>query len=224
MVTPSYVKLFEDGTLRQRAERANALLRACSLCPRACGGGGRENETGFCGTGQKACVAGVHPHFGEEVDDVQLAEMMLHLAAQGCHNINLVTPTHVIPQILNALLIAAEKGLSLPLVYNCGGYERAEVLQLLEGIVDIYMPDFKFWDSSWSTRYCAAEDYPEIARSALREMHRQRGDLRTDEQGVATSGLLVRHLVMPQGVAGTRELCRFLAEEISPATYLHIMG
>ncbi|MEW6213660.1 MAG: radical SAM protein [Nitrospirota bacterium] len=164
-------------------------------------------------------------HLGEgsEVSSETLAGMMLHLQRQGCHNINFVTPTHVVPQILDALPYAIEDGLNIPLVYNTGGYDAVESLKLLEGIFDIYMPDFKFWDSEMARRYLKAPDYPERAREALKEMHRQVGDLVLDENGIALRGILLRHLVMPGGVAGTREIMRFIVKEISPNTYVNIM-
>lgn len=160
---------------------------------------------------------------GWEVEPEGAAALMLQLAEQGCHNINFVTPTHMVPQILEALLPAVEGGLNVPLVYNSSGYDRKETLGLLEGIVDIYMPDFKFWDEKWAKRYCAAPDYPESAKKAIREMHRQVGELEINGEGVAVRGLLVRHLVMPNGVAGTKEIVAFLANEISPNTYTNIM-
>jgi putative pyruvate formate lyase activating enzyme len=141
----------------------------------------------------------------------------------GCHNINIVTPSHVVPQVLEALPSAIEKGLRIPLVYNSSGYDSVETLKLLEGVFDIYMPDFKFWDKTFSERYCRAPDYREVASAAIREMHRQVGDLVVNEKGVALRGLLVRHLVMPGGVAGTEEIAKFLAEEISPHTYVNVM-
>jgi putative pyruvate formate lyase activating enzyme len=164
-----------------------------------------------------------HLREGVEVEPQQMAAMMLQLAEAGCHNINFVTPTHVIPQILEALVHAVEGGLSIPLVYNSSGYDRRETLELLEGIFDIYMPDFKFWDARWSERYCDALDYREVAVEAIKEMHRQVGDLVTDDDGVALRGLLVRHLVMPNKVADTEKVVAFLAEEISPNTYVNIM-
>jgi len=150
--------------------------------------------------------------------------MMLNLQRRGCHNINFVTPTHMVPQILEALQEAIEGGLKVPLVYNCGGYEEVDTLRLLDGIFDIYMPDFKFWDSEVATRFCSAPDYTEKACEALKEMHRQVGDLILDEEGIAQRGLLVRHLVMPEGLAGTREFMRFLAKEISKNTYVNVMS
>ena len=164
-------------------------------------------------------------HLGEgsEVDSKTLAGMMLQLQRQGCHNINFVTPTHVVPQILDALAYAVDGGLNVPLVYNTGGYDSVETLKLLEGIFDIYMPDFKFWDPEMARRYLKAPDYPERARDAIREMHRQVGDLTLDDKGIAQKGVLLRHLVIPGGVAGTREIMRFIAGEISPDTYVNIM-
>ncbi|MDQ7792899.1 MAG: radical SAM protein [bacterium] len=161
---------------------------------------------------------------GRPVEPPQLARIMLELQDQGCHNINLVTPTHVTPMILEGLAIAAGDGLELPLVYNCGGYEELEVLGLLDGVVDIYMPDMKYADSGTAQRLSRAADYPRRNRAAIREMHRQVGDLALDEDGVAYRGLLVRHLVLPGGLAGTGEIARFLAEEISADTYVNIMA
>jgi putative pyruvate formate lyase activating enzyme len=148
---------------------------------------------------------------------------MLDLAKQGCHNINLVTPTHFVPQILAALAIAAEKGLSIPLVYNCGGYEALETLTLLEGIVDIYMPDFKYGKNDAACRYSGAKDYVHKAKEALREMYRQVGDLQLDDRGIAYRGLLVRHLVLPEDLTGTEEVLNFLAKEISSALFVNVM-
>jgi len=164
-----------------------------------------------------------HLAHGVVVEPEQMADMMLHLAGSGCHNINFVTPSHVVPQILEALVLAVEKGLSVPLVYNSGGYDRKETLELLEGIFDIYMPDFKFWDQEWADRFCNAPDYREVAVEAIKEMHRQVGDLVLDPHSIAVKGLLVRHLVMPNGVAGTKKIMEFLAKEISTNTYVNVM-
>jgi len=153
----------------------------------------------------------------------RLAGMMLELQAEGCHNINFVTPEHVVPQIVEALPLAIEQGLRLPLVYNTGGYDALESLELMDGLVDIYMPDFKYWDREMARKYSRAPDYPEVARRALKEMHRQVGDLVLDERGVARRGLLVRHLVMPGNVAGTEEVMNWLACELSPQTYVNLM-
>ena len=160
---------------------------------------------------------------GEEVSDEQLAGIMLTLQKKGCHNINFVTPSHVVPQILSALGIAVQNGLSLPLVYNTGGYDAVETLTLLDGVFDIYMPDFKFWDPMTAKATCNAKDYPEVAQKALFEMHRQVGDLFIDETGIAKRGILLRHLVLPHGLSGTREIMRFIARKISKNTYVNIM-
>jgi putative pyruvate formate lyase activating enzyme len=164
-----------------------------------------------------------HQGEGKEVGPKTLAGMMLQLQRLGCHNINFVSPTHVVPQILDALAYAVEGGLNLPLVYNTGGYDLVETLKLLEGIFDIYMPDFKLWDPETAHRYLKAHDYPERAKDAIREMHRQVGDLALDDKGIAQKGVLLRHLVMPGRAAGTREIMRFVAKEISPNTYVNIM-
>ena len=160
---------------------------------------------------------------GELVEPQDLAAVMLELQARGCHNINLVTPTHVVPQILAAVWLAAVASLSLPLVYNTGGYDSPEALALLNGVVDIYMPDMKYANPLVGLHYSKIRNYPAINQAAVREMHRQVGDLRINESGLAERGLLVRHLVLPHGLAGTAEIVRFLAEQISPNTYLNLM-
>ncbi|MFC1505036.1 radical SAM protein [Thermodesulfobacteriota bacterium] len=164
-----------------------------------------------------------HEGQGEPVSDVMLAGMMLQLQDMGCHNINFVTPSHVVPQILGAISIAASKGLAVPLVYNSGGYDRVDTLNLLEGIFDIYMPDFKFWGEDIAQTTCDAPDYPEVARQALKEMHRQVGDLVIDDSGLAERGVLIRHLVLPDGLAGTRQVMRFIANNLSDNSYVNIM-
>ncbi len=164
-----------------------------------------------------------HGGAGAEVSAGRLAATMLELQARGCHNINLVTPSHVVPAILEAVALAAGQGLRLPLVYNSGGYDAPATLALLDGIVDIYMPDVKFWDPAKAERFCQAPDYPRRVRAALAAMHRQVGDLVLDERGVARRGLLVRHLVMPGCLEDTRAILRFLADEISAQTYVNLM-
>lgn len=161
---------------------------------------------------------------GSQTSPERLARMMLELQQMGCHNINFVTPEHVVPQVLEALVPAIDQGLRLPVVYNTSAYDSLESLRLLDGVVDIYMPDFKIWDERLSLRYLKAKDYPAAARTALKEMHRQVGVLKMDEHGLAKRGVLVRHLVMPGDVAGTRSIMRFLAEELSPDTYVNIMA
>jgi putative pyruvate formate lyase activating enzyme len=160
---------------------------------------------------------------GSEVEPKDIALMMLELQERGCHNINLVSPSHVVPQILAAVMIAAQAGLNLPLVYNTGGYDSLVMLHLLDGVIDIYMPDMKYADPKIGHRYSKIPDYPRVNQAAVKEMHRQTGDLQVDEHGIATRGLLVRHLVLPDNLAGTRQIVKFLAEEISPNTYLNLM-
>ena len=164
-----------------------------------------------------------HEGYGREISTEQLAAIMLDLQSSGCHNINFVSPSHVVPQILDAVDKAAEQGLKIPLIYNTGGYDNVDTLKLLENVIDIYMPDFKFWNPGTAATACNAEDYPNIARQALIEMHRQVGDLVTDESGIAKRGLVIRHLVLPEGLAGTREIMRFVATQISPNSYVNIM-
>jgi putative pyruvate formate lyase activating enzyme len=160
---------------------------------------------------------------GDEVEPEMIARMMLELQSLGCHNINFVSPSHVVPQILAAVLIAAQAGLRIPLVYNTGGYDSMTMLRLLDGVIDIYMPDMKYSDPGTARRYSKIRNYPQVNQTAVKEMHRQVGDLQIDEKGVSQRGLLVRHLVLPEGIAGTEETVRFLSDEISPHTYLNLM-
>jgi putative pyruvate formate lyase activating enzyme len=257
---PAYIETYNSNLLNEKIDQAYEILKACTLCPRACGVDRLSGEMGVCQTGEHAIVSSYNPHFGEESPLVgnhgsgtiffarcnllcifcqnydishegegfefsseQLAMVMLFLQDKGCPNINFVTPTHVVPQILDALEKAIEAGLRVPLVYNTGGYDRSETLALLDGVFDIYMPDFKFWDQEVAEELSDAPDYPEVAREALKEMHRQVGDLVMDQQGIAQRGLLIRHLVLPERLAGTRQVMRFLAREISPDSYVNIM-
>lgn len=161
---------------------------------------------------------------GREISCGKLASIMLDLQARGCHNINLVTPSHVVPQILEAVLIAAEKGLTIPLVYNSSGYDSVETLRLLDGVVDIYMPDAKYGDDGIARDLSDAVGYTGIMQRALLEMHRQVGDLVCDEQGVAVRGMVIRHLVLPENLARTDRVLRFIAEEISRDAYVNVMA
>jgi putative pyruvate formate lyase activating enzyme len=160
---------------------------------------------------------------GVAVEPEELAAMMLHLQTRGCHNINLVSPSHVVAQILAATLIAAQAGLRVPLVYNTGGYDSPEALALLDGVIDIYMPDLKYADAAFARRYSKIREYPAINRAAVKAMHHQVGDLQLDHRGIAMRGLLVRHLILPNQLAGTREILDFLAREISRDTYINLM-
>jgi len=165
-----------------------------------------------------------HKGKGKQLRDEDLAAMMLYLQKIGCHNINMVTPTHVMPNILKATRIALKKGLRLPLVYNTSGYERLEIVKILDGIVDIYMPDMKYMDSDKAGKYSAgASDYPEEAKEAIIEMNRQVGELKINEQGIALRGLLIRHLVMPNQAAGTEKFVKWVAESLPKSTYVNIM-
>jgi putative pyruvate formate lyase activating enzyme len=161
---------------------------------------------------------------GHKVDKEELAHIMLFLQEKGCHNVNLVSPTHVVPQILEALELAVESGLEVPLVYNSGGYDSVETLKLLDGIVDIYMPDMKYDDEETARELSGIRNYPAANRAAVKEMHRQTGDLEINKEGVARRGLLIRHLVLPQGLAGTKTIMRFVSQEISRNSYVNIMA
>ncbi len=160
---------------------------------------------------------------GDELEPEEIAEIMLSLQTAGCHNINFVSPSHVVPQILAAVLIAAQAGLHIPLVYNTGGYDSRAMLHLLGGVIDIYMPDMKYSEARLAQHYSKVRNYPQINQAAVREMHRQVGDLVVNEQGLAVRGLLIRHLVLPNDLAGTADIVRFLAEEISNKTYINLM-
>jgi len=161
---------------------------------------------------------------GNPVSLEDLAQIMLTLQKRKCHNINLVTPTHLVPQIIRSLKLARQMGLNIPIVYNTSGYEAVETLKLLDGIVDIYLPDARYADNEIAIKYSAAPHYFEIMREALKEMYRQVGELTIGAEGVARSGLIVRHLVLPEGLSGTRKIMRFIAREISPHTYISLMS
>jgi len=161
---------------------------------------------------------------GRKVSIEELAGIMLTLQHMGCHNINLVTPTHYIPQIVSALVIAAKNGLRIPLVYNCGGYERKEIIVQLDGIIDIYMPDFKYVDDEKALRYSNVLNYTKYAKESIVEMQRQVGDLVVDENGIALRGLIIRHLVMPNNMADSKKVLEFIAKEVSPKAYVNVMA
>jgi len=166
-----------------------------------------------------------HRGDGSDISHKKLAETMLGLQERGCQNINLVTPSHVIPHVVRALRIAISRGLRLPLVYNTGGYDKLDTLKLLDGIIDIYMPDFKFQDSKVSYKYCEeAKDYPEVAAAAIEEMHRQVGELTVDAKGIARRGVILRHLVMPNNLAGTDKFVKWVASKLSKNTYVNLMA
>lgn len=166
-----------------------------------------------------------HRGDGSYVSDERLGRLMVEVQEMGCHNINVVTPTHIVPNIVSALRHAIHRGLRIPIVYNCGGYESLEVARLLDGIVDIYLPDYKYTDEAMSKKYSSgAAGYPEAAAAAIKEMHRQVGDVVVDEDGIALRGLMIRHLVLPENIAGTDKFVKWVAEELSPSTYVNIMA
>jgi len=167
---------------------------------------------------------GIRPHVGQSgTPPDELARMMLELQALGCHNINFVTPEHVVPQILEALVPAVAGGLRLPMVYNTSAYDSIESLHLMDGVVDIYMPDLKLSSPAASRRYLKAQDYPEVAFAAIREMHRQVGPLRMDRRGLAVRGVLIRHLVMPGMLSETQSILSWIRREIGPGAYVNLM-
>jgi putative pyruvate formate lyase activating enzyme len=207
VVSSAFPHLGEEGCLRGRHGSGTVFFAGCGL------------RCSFC---QNADVSWLR--VGEEHDAGDLAAVFLDLQERGCHNLNLVTPSHVVPQILEAVVSAAERGLRLPIVYNSSGYDAVETLRLLDGIVDVYMPDFKFWRAETAGRYASAPDYPDRARAAVAEMHRQVGPLRLGADGLARRGVLVRHLVMPGLTGESRAIFEWLARDVSPDTYVNVMG
>ncbi len=260
---PAYLELGLEA-LRERADRAVALLADCRACPRDCGVDRLADRWSACKTGRHAVVSSYFPHFGEEdclrgwmgsgtiffghcnlrcvfcqnydisqaikagkaapgATPDQIAAMMLELQERRCHNINFVTPEHVVPQVLEALVPAVRDGLDLPIVYNTSAYDSLESIDLMDGVVDIYMPDFKLWSNGAAKRYLMAENYPDAARAAIKAMHRQVGPLVFDDNGLARRGLLIRHLVMPGALDETRRILDWIARELGPDTYVNLM-
>jgi putative pyruvate formate lyase activating enzyme len=207
LVSSAFPHLGEEDCLRGRRGSGTVFFAGCGL------------RCAFC---QNADVSWLRQ--GDEHGAEDLAAVFLGLQARGCHNLNLVTPSHVVPQVLAALALAAGRGLRLPLVYNSSGYDSTETLRLLDGVVDVYMPDFKFWRPETAERYAAARDYPERARAAVLEMQRQAGPLRFGGDGLARRGVLVRHLVMPGLVEESSTILGWLAAEVSRDTYVNVMG
>ncbi len=207
LVVTSYFPHFgEERPLIGRSGSGTIFLTHCNL------------KCNFC---QNYDIS--HLGSGESVSITKLAQMMISLQMQGCHNINFVTPTHFAPQIVAALPNAIKMGLKLPIVYNCGGYESLEVIELLEGIIDIYMPDAKFSSAEHAQTYANAPDYFDVLKPVLKEMHRQVGVLKI-ENDIANRGVLIRHLVMPNDVAGSEEILKFIGEELSTESYVNIMS
>jgi putative pyruvate formate lyase activating enzyme len=221
--------LTSRGAVCRTGERARVDGAFAHFGEEACLSGSRGSGTIFFGWCNLRCVYCQNWELswngaGREVGPEELARTMLALQSEGCHNVNLVSPSHVVAQVLAAVAIAARDGLRLPLVYNSGGYDSPEALALLDGVVDVYMPDMKYSDPRVGHRLSQVRDYVDVNRAAVREMHRQVGDLVIDADGIARRGLLVRQLVLPNGLSGTEKVLRFLAREISPDTYVNLMA
>jgi len=262
---PEYISLYHSGELERRAERLEARLRSCDICPRGCRVNRLEGELGFCHSGRLPIVSSFCAHHGEEpalsgsrgsgtiffgncnmrcvycqnyqisqnwgrqrfneIDCHILAEHMLYLQDElGCHNINLVSPSHFVPQLVRAVLEAVPMGLKLPLVYNTNSYDSVKTLKELDGIISIYLPDLKYASDDWANELSQAADYVDWSRQAIKEMYRQVGELVVDEFGVAQRGLIVRHLVLPNGLAGSRDSLSWLASEVSPRVTVSLMS
>ncbi len=248
---PNYIDAFKSGALRKKADIARSMLESCCICPRKCAINRLKDEKGFCKTGKNPIVCSYFAHGGEEpvisgsrgsgtiffsrcnmrcaycqncnfsqgdegkeVSTGELAGYMLELQKEGCHNINFVTPTHVMPQILEALILAIENGLKIPLVYNTSGYELPEIIGLLDGVIDIYLPDMRYAENGLAIKYSNAPGYPEYNKNAVKEMFRQ----------VGVKGLIIRHLVLPENIAGTEEILSFISRELSPKAYISLMS
>ena len=262
---PKYLTLLAANELENRVEQLEALLGACTVCPKDCGNDRLKDEIAACYSGRLPIVSSYTAHFGEEpclsgtrgagniffgncnlrcvycqnyqisqtwreqkkneVTHERLAEMMLELQDRGCHNIGFVSPTHFAPQMARAILLAAEQGLRLPIVYNTNAYDSVEVLKLLDGIVDIYLPDLKYADSDAGFQYSKVRDYPRYARAAIKEMHRQKGSgLVFGNEGLLKRGLLIRLLVLPNDIADLAANLRWIRDELGPKTAISLMA
>ncbi|WP_457635877.1 radical SAM protein [Persephonella sp.] len=257
---PSYIRLYEEGLLGEKVEKAYSFLEECSVCPHNCGINRLKDEKGFCKTGLNVRISSFFPHHGEEFPirgyggsgtifisycnmrcvycqnyeishlgegreytPEEIAGIMLYLQEERCHNINWVTPSHVVPQLLKALYIAVKKGLKIPIVYNTSSYDSPEIIKLLDGIIDIYLPDLKYLNDQHGKKYSKVKDYPDTAKEVIRLMYKQVGDLKTDERGIAYRGILVRHLVLPEGISTTKKVLDFL-RSLSPNMHVNIMA
>jgi putative pyruvate formate lyase activating enzyme len=262
---PGYIALYRSGELKRRAERLEARLSSCDICPRECHVNRLENKRGFCHSGYLPIVSAVCAHHGEEpaisgskgsgtvffgncnmrcvycqnyqisqgrkrqkskeMDFRKLAENMLYLQDElGCQNINFVSPSHFVPQLVRAVLEAVPLGLNIPLVYNSSGYDSVASLKELDGIISVYLPDLRYASDIWARKFSHARNYVTHARAAIKEMCRQVGELVVDESGVAQRGLIVRHLILPNGIAGSEESLTWLAREVSPTVTVSIMA
>jgi len=262
---PGYFALYRSGELQRQAERLEARLASCDICPRECHVNRLENKRGFCHSGSLPIVSAVCAHHGEEpaisgskgsgtvffgncnmrcvycqnyqisqgrkkqkskeMDFRKLAENMLYLQDElGCHNINFVSPSHFVPQLVRAVLEAVPLGLNIPLVYNSSGYDSVASLKELDGIISVYLPDLRYASARWARKFSHARNYVTHARAAIKEMYRQVGELVMDESGVAQRGLIVRHLILPNRIAGSKESLTWLAQEVSPTVTVSIMA
>lgn len=261
---PSYIKLYNAGELKKRAEAAEQILKACKSCPRGCEVDRTSGNTSFCQSGFLPVVSSYTPHFGEEpvlsgsrgagniffgncnlrcifcqnfeisqnwkeekkheVTHQRLADIMIELQEKSCHNIGLVSPTHFSAQILESILIAAAQGLNLPIIYNTNGYDSVEMLKLYDGVIDIYLPDFKYGSNQPGKTYSNAEDYFDHTRKAVKEMFRQVGDELIYDGDVVVRGLIIRHLVLPNNLAESEKVFQFIAEELSPKVHISLMS
>lgn len=237
--------LLESCCICPRQCKVNRLKNEKGFCktgfkPRVCSfmphhgeeppiSGKRGSGTIFFSCCNMACVYCQNYEFsqsgeGREVDFEELAQFMLELQSIGCHNINLVTPTHVMPQILQSLSIAVSAGLKIPIVYNTGGYELAHIIELLEAIVDVYLPDMRYGNSEAAVKYSSAPGYPKYNQEAIKEMHRQVGIAKMDNAGIIIRGMIIRHLVLPGNISGTDIIMKFIADEVSRDTYISLMS
>jgi putative pyruvate formate lyase activating enzyme len=264
MFTPSYIKLYESGELKLRAEKALEILHSCNSCPHDCRVDRISGELGTCAGGALPIVSSYTAHFGEEpvlsgsrgagniffgncnlkcvfcqnyeisqsyrtekyntISHERLAEIMLELQRKRCHNIGLVSPTHFSAAIIAAIYIAVQKGLNLPIIYNTNGYDSVEMLKLYDGIIDIYLPDLKYGNNEFAKTYSKIDNYFDKAKLALKEMHRQVGDELVYEGDVVARGLIIRHLVLPNDLADSEPVLKFIAEELSPKIYISLMS
>ncbi len=263
-IEPSYLKFYRSGELKERADKVDNLLKACTNCPRNCLVDRTVNELGKCLSGFLPIVSSYTPHYGEEpvlsgtrgagniffgncnlkcvfcqnhsisqnwkveqnneVSFERLADIMLELQEKKCHNIGLVSPTHFSSQIIKSIYLAAEKGLHLPIIYNTNGYDSVEMIKMYEGIVDIYLPDFKYGNDEYAKKYSKVDDYFENAKEAIKEMYRQVGDELIYDGDVVIRGLIIRHLVLPNDLAETEKVFKFIAEELSPNIHISVMS
>jgi len=264
MFIPSYIKLYESGELKLRAEKAWEILRSCSCCPHDCRIDRTSGELGTCASGSLPIVSSYTPHFGEEpalsgsrgagniffgncnlkcvfcqnheisqsyhteknniVSYERLADIMLELQVRGCHNIGLVSPTHFSAAIIPAIYIAVQKGLHLPIIYNTNGYDSVNMLKLYEGIIDIYLPDLKYGNNEFAKTYSKIDNYFDMAKPALKEMLRQAGDELVYDGDVVQRGMIIRHLVLPNDLADTEPVLKFIAEELSSKIHISLMS